>query len=86
MLLLHLKSPRILRKSAAARVARQGVPAHVSNYGIDPDFNSIWLKNRSKQQGLGERGAPEISSQKLADFECRFPYDSYGTDSLRAPF
>ena len=33
MLLLHLKNPRILRKSAATRVARQGVPAHVCNYG-----------------------------------------------------
>ena len=31
-LLLHLKNPRILRKSAATRVARQGVPAHVCNY------------------------------------------------------
>ena len=32
-MLLHLKKPRILRKSAATRVARQGVPAHVCNYG-----------------------------------------------------
>ena len=30
--LLHLKKPRILRKSVATRVARQGVPAHVCNY------------------------------------------------------
>ena len=30
--LLHLKNPRILRKSAATRVARQGVHAHVCNY------------------------------------------------------
>ena len=30
--LLHLKNPRILTKSAATRVARQGVPAHVCNY------------------------------------------------------
>ena len=34
MLLLHLKNPRILRKSAATRVARQGFPAHVCNYGL----------------------------------------------------
>ena len=34
ILLLHLKNPRILRKSAATRVARQGVPAHVCNYGF----------------------------------------------------
>ena len=32
VVLLHLKSPRHLRKSAATRVARQGVPAHVCNY------------------------------------------------------
>ena len=42
----------------------------------------------SKTKGPGEKGGPrnhpEISSQKLADFECRFPYDSYGRD--RAPF
>ena len=33
ILLLHLKNPRILRKSAATSVARQGVPEHVRNYG-----------------------------------------------------
>ena len=42
----------------------------------------------SKTMGPGEKGAPrnhpEISSQKMADFECRFPYNSYGRD--RAPF
>ena len=42
----------------------------------------------SKTKGPGEKGAPrnhpEISAQKLADFECRFPYGSYGRD--RAPF
>ena len=32
ILLLHLENPRILRKFAATRVARQGVPAHVCNY------------------------------------------------------
>ena len=32
--LLHRKNLRILRKSAAARVARQGVPAHVCNYAL----------------------------------------------------
>ena len=30
--LLHLKKPRILRRSAATRVARQGVPANLCNY------------------------------------------------------
>ena len=29
---VHLKSPRILRKSVATRVVRHGVPAHVCNY------------------------------------------------------
>ena len=42
----------------------------------------------SKAKRLGEKGAPKnhsaISSQKLADFECRFPYDTYGRD--RSPF
>ena len=32
----------------------------------------------SKTKGPGNH--PEISSQKLANFECRFPYDSYGRD------
>ena len=45
-------------------------------------------KISSKPKGPGEKGAPrnhpEISSQKLADFECRVPYDSYGKN--RAPF
>ena len=36
MPLLHLKHPRILRKSAATRVARQGVPAHVCDYAVCP--------------------------------------------------
>ena len=39
-------------------------------------------KVSSKTKGPGEKGAPrnhpEISSPTLADFECRFPYDSYG--------
>ena len=38
----------------------------------------------SKPKGPGEKRAsrnhPEISSQKVADFECRFPHDSYGRD------
>ena len=42
----------------------------------------------SKTKGPGEKGArrndPEFSSQKVADFECRFPYDTYGKN--RAPF
>ena len=42
----------------------------------------------SKPKGPGEEGAPrnhpEISSQKVANVECRFTYDSYGRD--RAPF
>ena len=39
----------------------------------------------SKQKGPGApRNHTEISAQKVADFECRFPYDSYGKD--RAPF
>ena len=40
------------------------------------------------EKGPGEKGAPrknpEIMSEKVANFECRFPYDSYGRD--RAPF
>ena len=45
----------------------------------------------SKKKGPGKKGAPrnhpEISSQKLADFECRFPYDSYGrTEHHFGPF
>ena len=44
----------------------------------------------SKPKGPGEKGAPrnhpDISSQKLADFECIFPYDSYGRDNHFGPF
>ena len=40
ILLLHLKNPRILRKSGATRVARQGVPAHVCNYALK-QINSV---------------------------------------------
>ena len=36
----------------------------------------------SKTRGPGEKGVPRnhpgLLSQKLADFECRFPYESYG--------
>ena len=50
--------------------------------------NTCQLRVSSKAKGPGEKGAPgdhpETSSQKLANFECRFPYDSYGRD--RAPF
>ena len=42
----------------------------------------------SKPEAPGKEGAPrnhpEISSQKVANFECRFPYDCYGRDT--APF
>ena len=45
-------------------------------------------KVSSKTKGPGEEGAPtnhpEMSSRKLGDFECRYPYDSYRRD--RAPF
>ena len=38
----------------------------------------------ARQKGPREKGAPrnhpETSSQKLADFGCRFPYDCYGRD------
>ena len=44
---------------------------------------SIVLWNLRPQRGP-QKSPPEISSQKLADFECRFPYDFYGRD--RAPF
>ena len=47
-----------------------------------------WVSFSSKAKGPGEEGAPrnhsEILSQKVADFECRFPYDAYGKS--RAPF
>ena len=49
-------------------------------------FRNLWIIS-SKAKGPGEKGAPrnhpESSSQTLANFECRFPYDSYGMD--RAP-
>ena len=46
------------------------------------------LSFSSKTKGPGEEGAPrnhsEISSQEVADFECRFPHDFYAKN--RAPF
>ena len=61
ILLLHLKNPRILRKSAATRVARQGVPAHVCNYGnISQDgFRANFLISRIKIAPCKERVARE---------------------------
>ena len=57
---------------------------------FSPSFReaAVVLLSAVKQRGRERKGAPrnhqEISSQKLADFECRFPDDSYGRD--RAPF
>ena len=46
------------------------------------------LVSAAKQRGWERKGPPrnhpEISSQKVADFECRFSYDSCGQN--RAPF
>ena len=51
-------------------------------------WDKFWRPIRSRallftpEKRPGEKGAPrnhpETSSQKLADFKCRFPYDSYG--------
>ena len=54
--LLHLKNPRILRKSAASRVAtrvaRRGVPAHVCNYARSPVIlHSTVTKFRKAKRG-----------------------------------
>ena len=54
-----------------------------------PSQNSNKIHRRaspvsSKNEGdRAPRNHPEISRQKLADFECRFPHTSYGRD--RAP-
>ena len=42
-LLLRLKNARTLRKSAATRVARQGVPAHVCNYAAGRYFSNFFF-------------------------------------------
>ena len=39
------------------------------------------VKQRGRERKGPPRNHPEISSQKVADFECRFPYDSYGKNS-----
>ena len=48
-----------------------------------PAENSA-VKQRGRERKGAPRNHPEVSSQKVADFECRFPYDSYGKN--RAPF
>ena len=59
-----------------SKSSQRNVPAKTSR----PCFSS-------KTKGPGEQGAPrnhpEISSQKVADCECRFLYDSHGKN--RAP-
>ena len=51
------------------------------------DFRRFSQIVSSETKWPGEEGAPrnhpEISFQKVADVECRFPYDSYGKN--RAP-
>ena len=53
-------------------------------------FTGREVKVSSKTKGPGEKGAPrnhpEISSQKLADFECRFPYASLGKRKHTPPY
>ena len=46
----------------------------------------LFLISSKTKRGRERKGRnhPEISSQKVADFECGFPYESYGKN--RAPF
>ena len=62
------------------------VPPQNSNPRLETTAStdpSSAVKQRGREK-WAPRNHPEISSQKLADFECRFPYDSYGKN--RAPF
>ena len=56
--------------------------ARIRNAGpsVEHHCNSA-VKQRGREGTPGNH--PENSSQKVADFECRFPYDSYGKS--RAP-
>ena len=49
-----------------------------------PNSRQVSQQKKSQQSNQGARNHPEISSQKVADFECRFPCGSYGKN--RAPF
>ena len=75
--------------SLASRLRGQEGPAIQIIGGVLP---TNWRCFSSKPKGPGEKGAPrnrpEISSQVLVDFECRFPYDSYmeRTENHFGPF
>ena len=63
-------------RAKAPRISRIFVP------NLAPNFHRSLFSSTTK--GPGEKGVPrnhpEKSSQKLADFECRVPCDSYGRD------
>ena len=79
-----LESPELLQREAEKHKS-QSNRCRITEDGFRKPARCFFC---SKTKGPGEKGAPrnhpEISSQKLADFERRFPYDSYGRD--RAPF
>ena len=56
----------------------------VTNYRFWPSLKIFWVISGLPGRERGPRNHPESSSQKLADFECKFPYDYYGRE--RAPF
>ena len=41
-------------------------------------LRSLSSKTKGPGEEWGPRNHPEVSSQKVADFQCRCPYDSYG--------
>ena len=51
---------------------------------LRPPYPQRGKQGGRERKGPPEKSCPEISSQKVADFECGFPYDSYGKN--RAPF
>ena len=63
------------------RLSGQVPPTTLDKNAAETIWQAIKSTLSSKTKGPGEKVAPrnhpKISSQKLADFECRFPYDSY---------
>ena len=66
-------NPRTIARNEGFLAPRRAPTLHVSA-----------VNQRGRERNGAPRNHPEISSQKLADFECRFPYDSYGKN--RGPF
>ena len=84
---MHREVLEIALKDSLGRISRQWSDAPCFRRSAEfIKISSYVSRINSKPKGSGEEGAPrvhpEISCQKVADFECRFPYDSYGKNRV----